>query len=156
MTDRELRKLGKAELMELLLEQSEEIARLRKQLAEREAALTDRELKLQRAGSIATASLTLTNVFEAAQAAADLYLENVKRLCGETALTQGFSAEWNEFLKQQETAAGPETEAEAGTETTAETETASETETAAETETAPETEAAAETETGTDRQEGSE
>ena len=138
MTDRELRKLGKAELMELLLEQSEEIARLRKQLAEREAALTDRELKLQRAGSIATASLTLTNVFEAAQAAADLYLENVKRLCGETALTQGFSAEWNEYLKQQETAAGPETEA------------------TAETEAAPETETAAETETGTDRQEGSE
>ena len=150
MTDRELRKLGKAELMELLLEQSEEIARLRKQLAEREAALYDRELRLQRAGSIAAASLTLSNVFEAAQAAADLYLENVKRLCGETALTQGFSAEWNKFLKQQEAEAAPETE------TAAETETTSETEATAETETTSETEAAAETETGKDRQEGSE
>ena len=46
-------------------------AKLRRQLA-------DRTLRLEQVGSIAEAALSLNRVFEAAQAAADQYLESVK------------------------------------------------------------------------------
>lgn len=76
------RKLSHVELLELLVQLSsendalkEENARLREQLEDRSVALTE-------AGSIAEASLRLNGVFEAAQRAADDYLNNVKRLAG--------------------------------------------------------------------------
>ena len=40
--------------------------------------LADRTLRLEQVGSIAEAALSLNRVFEAAQAAADQYLESVK------------------------------------------------------------------------------
>lgn len=43
MTDNELRKMTRAELVELLLTQSKEIRALRKQLDEAQAQLDDRE-----------------------------------------------------------------------------------------------------------------
>ena len=41
--------------------------------------LESREINMLKSGSIAEASLALTKVFEEAQKAADIYLENVKR-----------------------------------------------------------------------------
>lgn len=73
----DLRKLKRSELLEIMLAQSEEIDRLRKEVAEKDAELQDRTIKIQRSGSIAEASLALTRVFEEAQRAADLYLANV-------------------------------------------------------------------------------
>ena len=80
MTEKELLKLNKAEMLEIMLAQSREIDSLREQLAEAEARLEDRRITIEKAGSLAEASLKLTKVFEEAQKAADLYLENVKRL----------------------------------------------------------------------------
>ena len=76
MTEKELRKLGRAELLELLLEQAREFEALEQRLNAAEAAL-------QRCGSIAEASLKLNGVFEAAQKAAEQYQQNVERLCQE-------------------------------------------------------------------------
>ncbi len=81
MTDKEVHKLKKTELLEILVEQKKEIARLEKLLEETEKKLHSKEIILQEAGSIAQAALGLNHIFEDAQRAADQYLENVKRLC---------------------------------------------------------------------------
>ena len=78
MSDIELRKLNRRELLEIMVEQAEEIERLQAELKAAEEKLQDRELKINSCGSIAEASLSLNGVFEAAQAAADQYLENIR------------------------------------------------------------------------------
>lgn len=78
MTDKELRKLKRIEILELLLEQSRENERLRAEIAEVNKKLEDKEIAIKEAGSIAEAALKLNGIFEAAQRAADQYLENLK------------------------------------------------------------------------------
>ena len=73
-----LRKLSKLQLLELLAQQEKELQALRKELAEKNAALEDRRIQLENAGSIAEAALKINEVFEAAQKAADQYLESLK------------------------------------------------------------------------------
>ena len=80
MTDQELRKLKRTELLELLLTQEKENEELRRQLQKARDRLAERKLSLDEAGSIAEAAMRLNGVFEAAQAAADQYLENVRSL----------------------------------------------------------------------------
>lgn len=77
MTDRELRRLSRQELVELLYQKEKENQELRRALTEAQEALHDRELHLRKAGSIAEAALALNEVFERAQAAADDYLRNL-------------------------------------------------------------------------------
>ena len=79
MTEKELLKLKKSELLEIMLAQSKEIDSLREQLAEAEEKLASRKIAIKESGSIAEASLKLTKIFEEAQKAADLYVDNVKR-----------------------------------------------------------------------------
>lgn len=83
MTDKELRRLSRVELLEMLLAQTEENERLRERLDEAEAALNDRRIEIERAGSLAEASLRLNKVFTAADEAARQYLENVQRMARE-------------------------------------------------------------------------
>ena len=79
MTEKELLKLKRSEMLEIMLAQSREIDTLRKELEETRAKLEDREIRMEKAGNIAEASMLLTKVFEEAQKAADLYVENMKR-----------------------------------------------------------------------------
>lgn len=79
MTDKELKKLTRAQLLELLLDQSREIDRLQAALDEANRQLAQRELALAKCGSIAEASLAITETFARAQEAADLYLDAAKR-----------------------------------------------------------------------------
>lgn len=53
MTDKELRKLNRSALLEMLVEQSRENDRLRAQVDELQRLLSDRQLKINQAGSIA-------------------------------------------------------------------------------------------------------
>ena len=76
----DLTKLRKKELLEIMLRQSEEIDALREQVEELQQQLENREFNLSKVGSIAEASLAVTNIFEEAQEAAMLYLENLKRM----------------------------------------------------------------------------
>lgn len=78
MTEKELLKLKKSELLEIMLAQSKEIDKLRAKLAKVQAQLAEREIAIKESGSIAEASLKLNKVFEEAQKAADQYVENVK------------------------------------------------------------------------------
>lgn len=75
-----LKKLGRRELMEMLLEVSKENESLRAKVEELEAKVEQRELMLDEAGSIAEASMRINQVFETAEKAAQQYLQNVERL----------------------------------------------------------------------------
>ena len=80
MDDKTLKKLKRAQLLEMLLEQSKEVERLKAELQKAKAALKNREIKIENSGSIADAALQLNGVFEAAQNAANQYMENIERL----------------------------------------------------------------------------
>lgn len=77
---KQLRKLRRSDLFELLVEQAKEIEELQGQVKELEGKLERRELEVTDTGSIAEAALAISKVFEEAQAAADTYLYNVKRM----------------------------------------------------------------------------
>lgn len=78
MDEKDLHKLKRSELLEILLAQSEEIDRLRAEIAEKDEQLADRRIAIERSGSIAEASLRITRIFSEAQLAADTYVANVK------------------------------------------------------------------------------
>lgn len=80
MTERELKKLNKNQLLELLKEQTERANRIEIEFEEVKRKLKERKLMEEHAGSIAEAALKLNGVFEAAQEAADQYLENIERI----------------------------------------------------------------------------
>lgn len=83
MAEKDLRKLSKTELLELLVEQARENVSLRSRLEAAEAELEKRRLQIAECGSIAEAALKLSGVFEAAQKAVDLYRENCERQASE-------------------------------------------------------------------------
>ncbi|MCI6431265.1 MAG: hypothetical protein SPF19_03480 [Oliverpabstia sp.] len=80
MTDKELQRLKRGELLEMLLEQSKENDRLKEEVEELRAQLADRKIEIESAGTIAEASFKLNGVFDAAQAAAQQYLDNLQLL----------------------------------------------------------------------------
>lgn len=79
MTEKELKKLNRYQLLELIILQTEQINELEKQLAGAKERLESQQIQTSQAGSIAEAALQLSGIFKAAQNAADTYLENVKR-----------------------------------------------------------------------------
>ena len=85
MTDKELSRLKRVDLLELLIAQGKENDRLIAELAEARAELEQRRIILENAGAIAGAALKLNGVFRAAQAAADQYLESIRLMEEETA-----------------------------------------------------------------------
>lgn len=95
MTEKQLKKLSRAELLEILIQQTKRNDSLEAELSEMKSAyeekiseykslLEEKNISIAESGSVAEASLRLSGVFEAAQQAADVYLENIKRLEKET------------------------------------------------------------------------
>lgn len=84
MDDKALRKLSRMELLEMLLEESKENERLRAQIKKLTEQLNDRQIQIDDSGSIAEAALKLNGVFDAAQRAAQQYLDNLERMTTET------------------------------------------------------------------------
>lgn len=88
MKQKELKRLTRAELLEMLLAQTQESERLRERLETAQAQLADRDLKLSQAGDLAQAAMAVNGVMEAAQAAAKQYLDNIDRMRREIAQTK--------------------------------------------------------------------
>ena len=87
LSDKELQKLKRGELLEILLEQSRDNDALRQRVEAYEQEiislkeqLESREIHIKEAGNLAEASMKLNGVFEAAQSAAAQYLENLQKL----------------------------------------------------------------------------
>ena len=80
MTEKDLKKLSRSDLLELLVQEVRENESLRRELSLLRAKLDSQEIAISTCGSIAEASLKLSGIFADAQAAADLYLRNLARL----------------------------------------------------------------------------
>ena len=97
MTERELRRLSRGDLLELLLAQRRENEQLRCLLDQTQSQLTDRTIQINNAGSIAEVSLQLSGIFDAAQDSCKYYIENVRQLNErQTAICQQMEQETKE------------------------------------------------------------
>ena len=112
MTQQEMKRLGRVELLEIIVMQSDELEAVKKEreaLSEENAALKERlnkrELSMHSAGNLAEASLAVTNIFEEAEKAASIYKENVERMSRERGDALPTEAVYSlpEFLKPIQT-----------------------------------------------------
>ena len=78
MTEKELKKLSRIELLELLIEQTERCEELERKLAEAEQEIKNQSLNVKEVGTLAEACLKVNKIFESADAAAKQYLANIK------------------------------------------------------------------------------
>ena len=78
MTEKDMKKLTRYQLLELLIIQSEQVKDLQKKLEDLQKELDTQEIQMAVVGSIAEASMQLGGIFEAAQRTADIYLNTVK------------------------------------------------------------------------------
>lgn len=60
------KRLSRAELLEMLIEQSKEVESLKKEVAKLQKQLDDRTIQLQQTGSIAETALCINDIFKAA------------------------------------------------------------------------------------------
>ena len=80
MTPKDLRKLSRLDLLDLLIEMSTELQAVKEKLAQTEAMLQDRKIAIDKAGSIAEASLQVNEVYVATEAACKQYMDNIRLL----------------------------------------------------------------------------
>lgn len=80
MTDKELKRMSRAELLQMLITQVEENQSLQARLEAAETQLKDRSLAVSETGTMAEAALSLNGVFQAADAAAQQYLDNIRQM----------------------------------------------------------------------------
>lgn len=87
MKDKALRRLSRADLLELLIERTREndqmAVRLREveqQLQNANKQLEERKIAIDNAGSIAEAALQVNGMIDAAQRTASQYIENIERM----------------------------------------------------------------------------
>lgn len=82
VTKKELKRLSRTDLLELLLQERQENETLHAEIKCLKEQLADRIITIQNSGSIAEASLQLNGIFDMAQRAAEQYLENIRLLSG--------------------------------------------------------------------------
>lgn len=81
MADKELRRMGRGDLIEIIYQYQCREKELEEENERLRCQLNDRDIRIQKAGSIADAVLSLNHVFEVAQAAANQYLEILQQRC---------------------------------------------------------------------------
>lgn len=87
MKDRELKKLSRADLLQMLIERtrdnelmSAQVKELQEQLDIANTQLENRTIAISNAGSLAEAALQINGMIEATQRTAAQYLDNIKRM----------------------------------------------------------------------------
>lgn len=85
MTEKDLKHLSRANLLEMLIEQSTELQKTKKKLKALEKEMSERNFAIENAGSVAGAALLVNGVFKAAQGACDQYMENIQLICDKKA-----------------------------------------------------------------------
>ena len=84
MTDKEFKRLSRAQLIEIIYQLQLQIDKLNEEKQALENELEDKRLRLQSAGNIAEAALEINDCFRSAQNAAELYLNEIKAIREET------------------------------------------------------------------------
>ena len=99
MTDKEFKRLSRAQLIDIIYQFQLQIDKLTEQNRELERKLADKRLRLRNAGNIADAALEINDCFRSAQNAAEQYLNEIKAVREET------EAERQRILAQAQAAA---------------------------------------------------
>lgn len=82
MTDRQLRKASRTDLLKYLLEEKKVNEALRMQIQQMQTQLDNRQITMNQAGTLAEAALKLSGIFDAAESACQYYTENIRALSG--------------------------------------------------------------------------
>ena len=93
MTENDVKRLNRSELLQLLIEQTKRNEDLEAELAKANKQLDDRAIMVNEAGSIAEASLKLNDVFGSAQAAAEQLRSQLKGYIDEANRAQSEASE---------------------------------------------------------------
>ena len=99
MTDKEFKRLSRAQLIDIIYQFQLQVDKLTEQNQELERELADKRLRLSNAGNIADAALEINDCFRSAQNAAEQYLNEIKAIREET------EAERQRILAQAQAAA---------------------------------------------------
>lgn len=84
MLSKELKKLSRRELVDVIYQLKKNEEQLLEEVELLKQQLEDKRIGLSVAGSIAEAAVGITNIFSTAQMTADLYLNEISRLKSET------------------------------------------------------------------------
>ena len=84
MTDKEFKRLSRAQLIEIIYQLQLQIDKMNEEKQALENELEDKRLRLQSAGNIAEAALEINDCFRSAQNAAEQYLNEIKAIREET------------------------------------------------------------------------
>ena len=84
MTDKEFKRLSRAQLIDIIYQFQLQVDKLTEQNKELERELEDKRLRLSNAGNIADAALEINDCFRSAQNAAEQYLNEIKAIREET------------------------------------------------------------------------
>ena len=84
MVTKELKKLSRRELIDIIYQMKKNEQQMQKEIASLQDALQDRKIRISVAGSIAEAAVSITNLFSTAQLSADLYLQEISCMKEET------------------------------------------------------------------------
>lgn len=84
MLNKELSKLSRRELMDIIYQMKKNEQQMQEELASLRESLEEKRIRLSEAGSVAEAAVSVSNVFSAAQMSADLYLQEVARMREDT------------------------------------------------------------------------
>ena len=77
MVSKELKRLSRRELVDIIYQLKKNEQELQDQIASLQESLQERRIRMSVAGSIAEAATDITNIFAAAQRTADLYLQEI-------------------------------------------------------------------------------
>ena len=83
MNDRNLKKLNRRQLLEILLDQTKRIEELEIELENTKEKLKDKNVKIKNVGSLAEASLILSDIFKAADEAIAIQMKNIENIAVE-------------------------------------------------------------------------
>ena len=84
MVRKELKKLSRRELVDIIYQMKKNEQQMQEQIAALQEALQEKRIRIEEAGSIAEAAMSVANVFQAAQTAADLYLQEIVNMKAKT------------------------------------------------------------------------
>lgn len=77
--DQDVRRLGRAELIEIIYQLQKSEQALQKRVQSLEAELEQRNLRVNKAGTLADAAAAVTDLLATAQQTADVYLDEIRR-----------------------------------------------------------------------------
>ena len=84
MTDKEFKRLSRAQLIDIIYQLQLQVDELTEQKQALEKELADKRLRLRNAGNIADAALEINDCFRSVQNAAEQYLNEIKAIHEET------------------------------------------------------------------------